>query len=67
MKILVTELPNYFRVEDTCLFAKKTGEMIGGKEYSYLDECKCNISGRSCELQRYDECPYLTKVVQNER
>lgn len=69
MKILVTKMPRYFFVEDDCIFAEETGEEIGGKDYSYLSECRCKISGNTCELQRYDECPYLKelKEQQNER
>lgn len=59
MKILVDKKPRYYYVEDDCLFAKRTGEAIGGKDYSYINECICKISGRTCELQLYDECPYL--------
>ena len=59
MKIIVDKMPRYYYVADDCLFAKRTGEEIGGKDYSYLDECKCKINGRTCELQLWGECPYL--------
>ena len=65
MKIFVDKMPRYYYVEDDCLFAKSTGEQIEGRDYSYLDECKCKISGHTCELQLHDECPYL-KEIENE-
>ena len=63
MKLLINKMPRYNYVEEDCLFAKSTGNQIGGKNYSYLDECNCKISGYTCNLQRYDECPYLTELI----
>lgn len=65
MKILVDKMPRYYYVEDDCLFAKRTGERICGNDYSCLDECRCKISDRICELQLYNKCPYL-KGEENE-
>ena len=31
MRIVVNKLPEYFNVPNTCIYAKKTGEEIGGK------------------------------------
>jgi hypothetical protein len=59
MKVVVTKLPDYFNVHTTCIFADKTGEEIAGKDYSTLEHCVCQISGCTCELQAYEECPYL--------
>ena len=62
MKIIVDKMPRYFYVEEDCLFAEKTGEVIGGKDWSYLEECKCKISGHTCNLQKHNDCPYLKEL-----
>ena len=66
MKIFVDKMPEYYWVDEQCLFAKKTGEEICGRDYCNIDECECKISGRTCALQLYDECPYL-KEQKDER
>lgn len=62
MKVVVTKLPDYFNVHRTCIFADKTGEEISGKDYSTLEHCTCQISDCTCELQAYEECPYLISL-----
>lgn len=67
MKIIVDKMPRYYYVDVDCIFAELTGEQIGGKDYSYLEECKCKISGDACYFQKYDECPFLKELKGEEK